>query len=95
MKDEINHLLLFVEKTRCLYERNGKLHNGKDAAKHIRKKYDYYKGDIDSTEKFIELSATKSMMSGEFYMIECQGEKKLKSRDWLLNELSKYRETKS
>ena len=39
-QDEIDHLLAYVAKTDCQYNRNGTLHNGADAVEHINKKYD-------------------------------------------------------
>lgn len=91
MQNEIDHLLAFVENTECQYERNKKLYSGKDAVKHIKKKYNYFKDEIDSTEKFIELSATKSTMSGKYYMIHCAGKPAIKTQDWFLQELKNYR----
>lgn len=95
MQNEIDHLLMFIENTKCQYERNGKLYIGNDAAKHIREKYNYFKDEIDSTESFIELSATKSKMSGKYYMILCKGNSKIKSQEWLLQELKNYRRKNS
>ncbi|MFW2373964.1 MAG: DUF5329 family protein [Gammaproteobacteria bacterium] len=95
MQNEIDHLLAFVEKTPCQYERNKDMHSGKDAAKHIKRKYDYFKDEIDSTEKFIELSATKSTMSGKYYMIHCTGQPAIKAQDWLLQELKNHRNKKT
>ncbi len=37
-QEEIDHLLSFVESTECQYERNGTLHNGVEAAEHIKKR---------------------------------------------------------
>jgi uncharacterized protein DUF5329 len=91
MHDEIDHLISFVERTECLYERNGTNHDGEDAADHIKKKYNYFKKKIDSTEKFIELSATKSTLSGKYYMIHCKDRASVKSQEWLLRELERYR----
>ena len=90
-EDEINHLLNFVASTDCQYERNGTLHNGKEAVEHINKKYAYYLDDIESTEDFIKYSATKSMMSGKYYKIHCGSKPSVNSQDWLLTELSVYR----
>jgi len=95
LQDEINHLLAYVEKTTCAFERNGKHHSGKQAVKHIKKKLNYYKDEINNTEKFIELSATKSMMSGQYYMIGCKGKNKIRSQIWLLDELMKHRKLKN
>jgi len=91
MQKEIDHLLQFVEHTECQYERNGQWHSGKEAAEHIKIKYNYFKNRIDSAEKFVELSATKSTMSGKFYFVHCPNRPKLKSQEWLLHELNNYR----
>jgi len=91
-QDEISHLLSFVASTDCQYERNGTMHNGKEAVEHINKKYAYYKDDIKSTEDFIEYSATKSKMSGKFYKIHCNNKISINSQDWLLSELMAYRQ---
>lgn len=94
VQDEINYLLDYVSKTDCKYERNGTVHNGKEAVNHINKKYDYFKEDIKSTEDFIRYSATKSKMSGKHYVIHCDGQKPVKSQDWLLEVLGDYRAEK-
>lgn len=91
---EINHLLEFVKSTQCQYERNGDMHNGKDAFKHIKRKYKHFKDDISTTESFVKYSATKSKMSGKKYKIHCQGQPEIYSKDWLLKELSDFRNSK-
>ncbi len=91
MQSEINHLLAFLENSECQFERNGKLHTGKDTVDHVKKKYTYFKSKIDSAEKFIEYSATKSTLSGKYYMVLCKDSPKVKTQDWLLQELKKYR----
>ncbi|TPW18572.1 MAG: hypothetical protein FD130_156 [Halothiobacillaceae bacterium] len=91
MQNEIDHLLLFVAETTCQYERNGTVHTGREAVAHIKQKYDHFKKEIDSAEKFIELSATKSTMSGKYYQVQCDSHPKVTSQEWLLQELKKYR----
>ena len=91
MQQEIDHLLQFVEHTDCKYERNGKSHAGPEAVEHIKNKYRYFKNDIDSAETFVELSATKSTMSGKYYLVHCPGRPTVKSQTWLLEELNNYR----
>jgi len=90
-QEEINHLLNFVSSTDCKYERNGTMHNGAEAVKHITKKYEYYSDDIETAEEFIKYSATKSKMSGKYYKIHCSNMVAVKSQDWLLQELNLYR----
>ncbi|GAA6136015.1 YfeK family protein [Oceaniserpentilla sp. 4NH20-0058] len=89
---EIQHLLTFVKNTQCSYIRNGTQHTGKDAVEHIKKKYDYFADDIETTEDFIRLSATKSTISGKPYRVICDG-KTTSSANWLLNELAAFRQS--
>lgn len=88
---EVEHLISFVSNTPCLIERNWISHNGREAIAHIQQKYDYFRDDIKTTEQFIEYSATKSTMTGKDYMVKCAGQSTLKTKDWLLQELHKYR----
>ena len=88
---EISHLLNFVKSTDCTYERNGKRHTGAEALGHIKKKYDYFSDDIETAEDFIQYAATKSKMSGKFYLVHCPSQPTIKSQDWLLAELKRYR----
>ena len=87
---EIQHLLNYVENSQCLFIRNGSEHNGPDAKAHIVKKYNYFKSRIDSAEKFIEYSATKSTMSGKKYKVRCD-DKEYLTAQWLNDELNNYR----
>ena len=89
---EVAHLLGFVQTSACLINRNGSSHTGEEAAAHIRKKYDYFRNKIKTTEQFIEYSATKSTMSGTYYTVLCNGQEPVKTKDWLLEELKTYRE---
>ena len=91
-QQEIEHLLDFVEKTSCKYERNGKMYAGPGAREHITRKYEYYKEKIKSAEDFIKYSATKSKMSGRKYKVHCPGQAVQNVGDWLQKELKKYRQ---
>lgn len=91
--DEIAHLLKFVESTECKFARNGSMHTGAEAVKHINKKYRYYADDIKSAEDFINYSATRSKMSGKYYKVHCANKAVIKSRDWLLLELKSFRKS--
>ena len=39
----------------------------------------------------IKYSATKSTMSGRHYKIHCEGKETVTSKEWLLGELKRYR----
>lgn len=88
---EIEHLLHFVKTSPCKINRNGSLHQGEEAVAHIEKKYDYFRKKIQTTEQFIEYSASKSTMSGKYYTVLCDGQKPIRAQDWLLQELEIYR----
>ncbi|NOQ63503.1 MAG: hypothetical protein GQ582_03210 [Methyloprofundus sp.] len=88
---EVQHLMNFVKSSACQIVRNGSAHNAADALEHIQKKYDYFKGDISTSEEFIDYSATKSTMTGWYYFVECKGKERVKTKDWLLQELQRYR----
>lgn len=88
---EVSHLLGFVKNSGCIINRNGTDHPASEGVSHIEKKYDYFRDEINSSEEFIEYSATKSTMSGEYYTVSCPGKKIIKTQDWLLKELERFR----
>jgi hypothetical protein len=83
----INYLLTYVEKSNCVFIRNGKEYNSKDAAKHIKTKYDSLRLNIKTPEEFIERAATKSIVSGQLYWVQCADHSPMPSADWLMGEL--------
>ena len=90
-KPEVEHLINYLETSNCSMVRNGSTHKGAAATKHVRRKYKHFRNDIGSTEEFIELSATKSTMSGKPYEVHCPGKPPKESAAWLLEELEIYR----
>lgn len=88
---EVNHLLAYVKNSGCVINRNGTDHPAEKGIEHIEMKYDYFRDDIDNAEEFIEYSATKSTMSGDYYMVTCPGEKAIRTQDWLMVELKRFR----
>ena len=88
---EIDYLLKHIKDSNLIFIRNGSEYSSEDAYKHILGKYKYFKKDIDSAEKFIELTATKSMMSGKHYLIKTSEDKIVQSKDYLLAVLAEYR----
>ncbi len=91
MSEEINHLLDFIAASSCAFIRNGVSYDGERAVAHIKDKYDYYRSDIHSAEDFIALAASKSMMSGRPYLVQCGGDP-MPAADWLKKELAAFRQ---
>ncbi len=89
-QSEIQHLLSFVEKSGCEFERNGKVYDSAKARSHMERKYGHVKKYVDEAEDFIKYAATESSMSGKKYQVTCNG-KTQASAEWLKSELSRYR----
>jgi hypothetical protein len=88
----IDYLIAQVEKADDVkFLRNGDEHNGKDAAKHMRRKYDHFKKEIKTPEDFIEKCASKSELSGKPYMIKKADGSTLKCEDWMKTLLEQHR----
>ena len=72
-REEIEHLILRVKQSECIFNRNGTDYQGSEAVTHIITKYEYYNKEIKVTEDFIRYAATKSEFSGEKIQRNLQG----------------------
>ena len=87
----IQHLMAHVAGSGLTFIRNAERYTSVDAAEHMNKKYQHFKDEIETPEDFIELCATKSLLSGAPYLvIDAQGNE-MKTSDWLQAELGSYR----
>lgn len=87
----IEHLLGFIEHSECRFNRNGRSYDADRAYRHVMRKYDYFRDEIESAEDFIELAATRSTRSGDPYRFECDGQS-IESAIMLTEELERFRE---
>lgn len=95
-RPEIRYLLQAVESSHCRFIRNGKSHTGTEAAAHLRKKARYFARSIHTPEDFIRLAASRSLLSGKPYLVQCQTNTGLPTRqqttaDWLWQKLNQWR----
>jgi hypothetical protein len=93
-KSEIEHLLSYMEQSDCQFCRNGTWYDDtKKVRQHVELKYGYFvkKGQINSTEDFIKLSASKSEMSGKPYLVKNSNDSPMLLSKWLSDELERYR----
>ncbi len=95
MSNEISFLLSTIKHTTCQLKRNGSLHSGEDAEKHIRRKYNYVSKKIKTTEQFIAYAATRSSFTGRPYMLICGNTKPQSTASWLLKTLYLHRKQKA
>lgn len=93
-EQKINQLIAYIEQLpNAKFVRNGSKYSAKEAAEHLRKKYNYAKDDIKTATEFIEELASKSSMSGKEYTIEFADGKVVKSGDLLRKKLAEIEQT--
>ena len=88
---EIEYLLTAIGSSGCAFVRNGSLHSAPEAEEHLRMKYQRGKRYAPTADTFIERLASKSSISKEPYYIDCPGETREPSGEWLLRKLAEYR----
>jgi hypothetical protein len=87
-EETIQHLIHHVAGSDMTFVRNDSEYTPDEAASHMLKKYRHFRDDIQTADDFIELCATRSLMSGEPYrVIDPQGNERNTS-DWLRAELA-------
>jgi hypothetical protein len=93
-REEVAHLLDFVEQSKCEFKRNGTWHESRDARLHLQKKYDYLdrRNLAPDAESFISRGASQSSMSGQPYQVRCTDGKVMPSARWLTEELARFRQ---
>jgi hypothetical protein len=91
--DEITHLIGYLERSGCEFERNGHWYDAAAAKGHLQSKYELMSGrsQIISAEDFIERIASKSSFSGLAYEVRCNGSEPRPLDGWLREALVAYR----
>jgi hypothetical protein len=93
---KIDHLILFIRNLKgATFIRNGSEHTATAAADHLQMKRDKAGSRIKTAKDFIDKIASKSSISGEFYMIRFANGKEFPAQMVLTNELKKLEEGKS
>lgn len=90
----IRHLIGQVAGSGLTFVRNDSEYTPAEAAGHMQKKYRHFQDDIATAEDFIELCASRSLMSGEPYLVIDAGGRQHRTGDWLRTELTLYRDGK-
>ena len=82
---EIAHLIDAVERSNCEFLRNGSWYDARQAASHLRNKYQLLSAtdQIASAEDFISKAASQSSFSGQAYGLRCTGGALVSSAQWL------------
>ncbi len=91
VESAIQFLLNHVADSGLIFIRNSERHNARDAAGHMKRKYEYFRDKIKTPEDFIQRSATKSLLSGKLYLVILENGEEVRTGDWLLRALTVYR----
>jgi len=91
----IQYLLEYVRESSLTFRRNFSSHTSKEAASHIQEKYRHFQDEIESPEDFIDLCASKSLMTGRYYLIIDEQGHEIRTRDCLMKTLTSYRHGQS
>jgi hypothetical protein len=87
----INYLIDYVAKSNATFIRNGTSHTPDEAAAHIKAKYEHFKPEIKTPEDFIRLSASKSLVTGQPYLVRTPEGKETRLDQWLTEALRAHR----
>ena len=88
----IQYLMKTVAGSGLTFIRNGNRAKPEKAAEHMNRKYEHFRDDIETPEDFIELCATKSLLTGKPYMVVDGQGRERRTSDWLRAELAVYQE---
>ena len=91
LEDSIKFLLDYVAKSDATFIRNGQKHTPQEAVNHIKAKYQHFKSEIKTPEDFIRLSASKSLLTGQAYLVRTKDGKEMQLSAWLTDALRKHR----
>jgi len=94
LDESIKFLLDYVAKSDATFVRNGQTHTPQEAADHIKAKYEHFKNEIKTPEDFIRLSASKSLLTGQPYLVRTRDEKETHLDLWLRNALKEHQAAK-
>jgi hypothetical protein len=91
LDDSIKFLLDYMSKSDATFIRNGQKHTPEEAVNHIKAKYEHFKSEIKTPEDFIRLSASKSLLTGQPYLVRISDGKETRLDEWLTQALKQHR----
>jgi hypothetical protein len=90
--EKIERLLEVVERSEVIFIRNGQEHGPKEAAEHLRSKWQAAGQRIGTAREFVEKLGSSSSLTGEPYRIRQGDGRERLLGEWLLEELRRIEE---
>jgi hypothetical protein len=91
LDNTVQHLIAYVAASDLTFIRNSSEYSGKEASEHMQAKYAHFRDKIKTPEDFIELCASRSLLSGKPYLVVIEKGETIGTREWLTAELQAYR----
>ena len=85
------HLINQVSESDLTFIRNADKYTSAEAAEHMNNKYQHFREDIKTAEDFIELCASRSLLSGKPYIVINEQGEQVRTSEWFQAELADYR----
>jgi hypothetical protein len=79
----VRYLIDYVAGSDLTFVRNEKRYSGAEAAQHMQRKYEHFTDDIHSVDDFIELAASRSLLSGKAYQVISASGDTVPTGEWL------------
>ena len=95
LEQTIAFLLHRIETADATFIRNGQAHTAQEAVAHVRAKHEHFKAQMKTPEDFIRLTATKSLLTGQPYLVRTSDGKEMPLNTWLSNALREHRENEA
>jgi hypothetical protein len=92
-RTEIDGLMSRLEASGCEFNRNDTWYAATEVKSHLLRKLKYFedRGEVQTTEQFIELVASSSSSTGQPYLVKCGGGTAVQSGAWLRSQLQVLR----
>ena len=91
LEQTIDYLIDYVGKSSATFIRNGSSYTPAEGVAHIKAKYEHFKKEIKTPEDFIRLSASKSLLTGQPYLVRTKDGKETRLEEWLTQALKQRR----
>jgi len=88
VEQAIRHLIAYVSESDLQFVRNATVYTPPEAAAHMERKYRHFRDDIETAGDFIELCATRSLLTGQPYRVVDRQGNETATGEWLRAELA-------
>lgn len=86
----IRYLIEAVARSELSFERNSRRYTASEAAQHLQRKYAHLRDEIRTVDDFIELAASRSLVTGEPYLVVDSRGKSMPAGQWLRQVLAEH-----